>query len=143
MARPFENMARLVTLLTLVRTDSVCGIEPSRGITSYTVLENIAYNLGYDDPGAFAVERWMMSAGHRENILDAGFKSMAVGFCRRRRLSLLNSNVYCSLVRRSISRSICFSLSLNLVNDSLKFSNNGVRFVLTLPSYAKINWVCA
>jgi uncharacterized protein YkwD len=50
------------------------------GITHYTVLgENIAYNLGYDDPGAFAVERWMLSAGHRANILYTGFKAMAVG----------------------------------------------------------------
>ena len=50
------------------------------GITHYTVLgENIAYNLGYDEPGAFAVERWMLSSGHRANILYAGFKAMAVG----------------------------------------------------------------
>ena len=34
---------------------------------------------GYDDPGAFAVERWMISPGHRANILSAGFTSMAVG----------------------------------------------------------------
>ena len=50
------------------------------GILHYQVLgENIAYNLGYDDPGAFAVERWMLSPGHRANILYAGFKSMAIG----------------------------------------------------------------
>ena len=50
------------------------------GITHYTVLgENIAYNLGYDEPGAFAVERWMLSSGHRANILYAGFNAMAVG----------------------------------------------------------------
>ena len=50
------------------------------GITRYTVIgENIAYNFGYDDPGSFAVERWMLSSGHRANILYAGFKAMAVG----------------------------------------------------------------
>ena len=50
------------------------------GITRYTVIgENIAYNFGYEDPGAFAVERWMLSPGHRANILYAGFKAMAVG----------------------------------------------------------------
>ena len=50
------------------------------GIAHYTVLgENIAYNLGYDDPGGFAVERWMTSPKHRANILHAEFKSMAVG----------------------------------------------------------------
>jgi len=50
------------------------------GIAHYAVLgENIAYNFGYEDPGGFAVERWMLSAGHRANILEAGFKAMAVG----------------------------------------------------------------
>jgi uncharacterized protein YkwD len=50
------------------------------GIVHYQVLgENIAYNLGYDDPGAFAVERWMVSPGHRANILYTGFKAMAIG----------------------------------------------------------------
>jgi uncharacterized protein YkwD len=50
------------------------------GIVRYTVLgENIAYNLGYDDPGGFAVERWMLSPKHRANILYTEFKSMAVG----------------------------------------------------------------
>lgn len=50
------------------------------GIVHYTVLgENIAYNLGYDDPGGFAVERWMLSPKHRANILYTEFKSMAVG----------------------------------------------------------------
>ena len=41
--------------------------------------ENIAYNKGYDDPGGFAVERWMISSGHRANILYAGFQSAAIG----------------------------------------------------------------
>jgi uncharacterized protein YkwD len=52
----------------------------SVGIDHYQVLgENIAYNLGYDDPGAFAVERWMVSPGHRANILSTAFKAMATG----------------------------------------------------------------
>jgi uncharacterized protein YkwD len=50
------------------------------GILRFTIVgENIAYNLGYDDPGAFAVERWMLSPGHRANILSPGFQAMAVG----------------------------------------------------------------
>lgn len=50
------------------------------GILTFTVLgENIAYNQGYEDPGAFAVERWMASAKHRENILSSEFRAMAVG----------------------------------------------------------------
>ncbi len=31
--------------------------------------ENVAYNQGYPDPPAQAVEGWMDSTGHRENIL--------------------------------------------------------------------------
>ena len=49
------------------------------GIRYQVIAENIAYNKGYDDPGAFAVERWMLSPGHRANILYAGFSAMAVG----------------------------------------------------------------
>jgi uncharacterized protein YkwD len=50
------------------------------GIFQYVVLgENIAYNQGYDDPGAFAVERWMLSSKHRANILSPEFRAMAIG----------------------------------------------------------------
>ena len=50
------------------------------GIQRYSVLgENIAYNQGYEDPGAFAVERWMASPKHRDNILSKEFRAMAIG----------------------------------------------------------------
>jgi uncharacterized protein YkwD len=50
------------------------------GILRYSVLgENIAYNQGYEDPGAFAVERWMLSEKHRANILSSEFRAMAIG----------------------------------------------------------------
>lgn len=52
----------------------------AEGIVTFTVLgENIAYNQGYEDPGAFAVERWMASAKHRANILSKEFRAMAIG----------------------------------------------------------------
>ena len=51
----------------------------SEGVRYQVIAENIAYNKGYDDPGAFAVERWMLSPGHRANILYTGFTAMAVG----------------------------------------------------------------
>jgi len=41
--------------------------------------ENIAYNEGVDDPGSFAVQRWMISSGHRENILSREFRASGVG----------------------------------------------------------------
>jgi len=50
------------------------------GILGFSVLaENIAYNQGYEDPGAFAVERWMQSPKHRANILSPEFRAMAIG----------------------------------------------------------------
>jgi uncharacterized protein YkwD len=50
------------------------------GIQHFLVLgENIAYNFGYNDPGAFAVERWMISPDHRANILNPEFRAMAIG----------------------------------------------------------------
>ena len=50
------------------------GLAPFR-----MIAENIAYNQGYDDPGAFAVEGWMISSGHRGNILAREYRSSAIG----------------------------------------------------------------
>lgn len=41
--------------------------------------ENIAFNQGYDNPVEFAVERWMLSPTHRENILNNRWRESAVG----------------------------------------------------------------
>ena len=41
--------------------------------------ENIAYNRGYENPIEFAVERWMQSPKHKQNLLDARWKESAVG----------------------------------------------------------------
>lgn len=49
------------------------------GVRFRVIGENIAYNKGYDAPGAFAVERWMNSPGHRANILYIGFEYSAIG----------------------------------------------------------------
>jgi uncharacterized protein YkwD len=61
------------------------GLEPKDrgrllGLLHFRVLaENIAFNKGFVDPGAFAVERWLTSGGHRANILYVGFQSSAIG----------------------------------------------------------------
>jgi uncharacterized protein YkwD len=53
------------------------------GVTGWSAIaENIAYNSGYDDPAAFAVERWLVSAKHRENILRGGFTHSGIGVAR-------------------------------------------------------------
>ncbi len=50
------------------------------GILHFRVIgENIAYNKGYKDPGGFAVERWLISDGHRANIMYVGFQAAAIG----------------------------------------------------------------
>lgn len=51
-----------------------CGVSKWRAIG-----ENIAYNRGYDKPADFAVERWMQSVPHRENILNDRWQESAVG----------------------------------------------------------------
>lgn len=47
-----------------------------------TLGENIAYNQGFDDPTAFAVERWMVSHKHRENAMNGDYTHAAVGIAR-------------------------------------------------------------
>jgi uncharacterized protein YkwD len=75
-----ENMGRLGYLSHTPEGQRLRDRARAVGIAHYTILgENIAYNFGYDDPGGFAVERWMLSPGHRANILDTSFKAMAVG----------------------------------------------------------------
>ena len=50
------------------------------GIGHFHMLgENIAYNQGFQDPGAFAVAGWMTSPGHRANILNTQFQQSAIG----------------------------------------------------------------
>ena len=53
------------------------------GITGWRALgENVAYNQGFSDPAAFAVERWMISAKHRENITNRMFTHTGLGVAR-------------------------------------------------------------
>lgn len=76
-----ESMSRL-NYFSHVTPDGLRLRERARaaGIVTYTVLgENIAYNQGYEDPGAFAVERWLASPKHRANILSKEFRAMAIG----------------------------------------------------------------
>ena len=52
----------------------LCGVSKWKAIG-----ENIAYNRGYEKPAEFAVERWMQSNAHRENIFNNRWKESAVG----------------------------------------------------------------
>src|SRR5215203_4076765 len=58
----------------------VDGRADSVGLTKWTLLgENIAYNRGYKNPLETAVEKWMLSSSHRENILNDRWKEAAIG----------------------------------------------------------------
>ena len=41
--------------------------------------ENIAFMRGFDDPCATAVEKWMLSTGHRSNLLNPRWQESAIG----------------------------------------------------------------
>jgi uncharacterized protein YkwD len=79
-----ENMAR-DGVLNHVDGDGldIGGRAQAFGLRGWRALgENIAYNQGFADPTAFAVERWMISEKHRENILNGGFTHAGIGIAR-------------------------------------------------------------
>ena len=43
--------------------------------------ENIAFNKGFEKPAEFAVERWMLSRTHRNNLLDGRWTDSGIGLC--------------------------------------------------------------
>lgn len=43
------------------------------------ISENIAFNKGFQNPVEFAVERWMLSVGHRQNLLNPRWQQSGVG----------------------------------------------------------------
>ena len=50
------------------------------GIRKWQAIgENIAYNQGFENPVEFAVERWMQSPKHRDNLLNARWKESGIG----------------------------------------------------------------
>jgi uncharacterized protein YkwD len=50
------------------------------GIRKWQAIgENIAYNQGFENPVEFAVERWMQSPKHRDNLLSGRWKESGIG----------------------------------------------------------------
>ncbi len=61
----------------------ISGRAEALGLRGWKTLgENIAYNQGYSDPTAFAVERWMISSKHRENVLNGEYTHAGLGIAR-------------------------------------------------------------
>lgn len=79
-----ENMAREDFFNHIDRDGlDLSGRADAHGVHGWKALgENIAYNQGYTDPAAFAVERWMTSNKHRENILNGEYTHAALGVAR-------------------------------------------------------------
>ncbi len=69
----FFNHAGLDGTMVNDRADAI-GLSKWR-----TIGENIAYNLGYENPLETAVEGWFKSPSHRENMLNNRWKESAVG----------------------------------------------------------------
>jgi uncharacterized protein YkwD len=82
--RHSENMARQGFFSHTDQTGRDTAARAAEcGVCGWRALaENIAYNQGFDDPAAFAVERWMNSAKHRDNILRAGFTHAGLGIAK-------------------------------------------------------------
>jgi uncharacterized protein YkwD len=82
MARMHSESMALLGFFSHVNPDGLRMTDRARslGIAHFHMLgENIAYNLGYDDPAGFAVQEWLLSPGHRANILRAEFQESAIG----------------------------------------------------------------
>ena len=52
----------------------------SAGVSKWRAIgENIAYNQGFENPVEFAVERWMLSPKHRDNLLNSRWQESGIG----------------------------------------------------------------
>ena len=52
----------------------------SFGVKKWQAIgENIAYNQGFENPVEFAVEHWMKSPKHRDNLLSRRWKESGIG----------------------------------------------------------------
>lgn len=65
--------------------ESVADRVRGAGIFYLVVGENLAKSGGYNRPATVAVEGWMQSPGHRENVLRPVFRESGVGAWRQGR----------------------------------------------------------
>ena len=82
MARTHSESMALLGFFSHVNPDGLRMTDRARalGIAHFHMLgENIAYNQGFPDPAGFAVQEWLLSPGHRANILRTEFQQSAIG----------------------------------------------------------------
>jgi len=58
--------------------ERVESIAVELGITVVAAGENVAYNMGMSDPARAAVDAWLASSGHRQNI-EGNYRLTGVG----------------------------------------------------------------
>lgn len=74
----------------------------AKGIRGWRAVgENIALNQGYEDPAAFAVERWMQSTKHRTNILYPTFNHSAIGIAKAADGTVYFTQEFMEVVRKN------------------------------------------
>jgi uncharacterized protein YkwD len=77
----------------------VNGRADQAGLNKWRAIgENIAFMRGYQHPAEFAVECWMESVSHRENLLRADWKESAIGVAQASDGSYYFTQVF--LIRR-------------------------------------------
>lgn len=59
-----------------------------------SIGENIAFNRGYADPAAMAVELWLDSPAHRQNLLDPSWTDSAIGAAKAEDGSIYFTQVF-------------------------------------------------
>ena len=76
-----ENMARFQFFSHVGRDGLMVNDRADAlGISHWRLIgENIAFNKGFENPADFAVERWMGSPAHHDNILNPQWRESAVG----------------------------------------------------------------
>ncbi len=91
-----EEMARL----GYVGHDSPSGTDPGDrlrydGVSCRAYAENIQSSYGYLDPVQRAVDDWLASPGHRENMLDPRFTHSAMGVAVTEKGQILFTQMFC------------------------------------------------
>jgi CHAT domain-containing protein/uncharacterized protein YkwD len=66
------------------------------GLSYEEIGENLGNSQGYEDPVAFAVERWINHEGHRENILSSRFTHAGIGTSKAKDGTVLFTQVFAS-----------------------------------------------
>ena len=76
-----ENMARYKFFSHVGRDGrSIDDRADAAGVSKWRAIgENIAYNRGFENPAEFALQGWLKSASHRENLLSNRWRETGVG----------------------------------------------------------------